>query len=71
MHLKGRMRDCKVGSPARSHQPGAAEVGRQRGPQGQTVSTGGQWGEQGRDDGVWTDLEACQVNKMPERMTGV
>ena len=66
------MCDCKVGSQeARSHQPGAAEVGGQRGPQGQTVSTGGQWGEQGRDDGVWTGLEAGQVNKMPERMTGV
>ena len=65
------MCDCKVGSQeARSHQPGAEEVGGQRGPQGQTVSTGGQWGEQGRD-GVWTGLEAGQVNKMPERMTGV
>ena len=42
------MSDCKVGSQeARSHQPGAAEVGRQRGPQGQTVSTEGRWGSRG------------------------
>ena len=42
MDLKGRMSDCKVGSQeARSHQPGAAEVGRQRGPQGQCPQRGG------------------------------
>lgn len=60
-----------------ARRPGVISLGLQRwaGRGGhrarQTVSTGGQWGEQGRDDGVWPGLEAGQVNKMPERMTGV